>query len=1076
MPGEPTELQRALSAAFAGDEAPLLALLPRYELGGDGRALAIVRSFPSPEQAPWILDLLPQVLHHGARSPDPLMALNNWERFLRAAIDPYSLHRRFVEKPIWIEILTVLFSHSQFLADIVVRHPEVFDWLSDPMMLYGDRAEEYYRRRAREVTALFSTPDKKHAALCRWQRLELFRIGARDLLGAAAVEQITCELSLLAESIIETAFDLCLEQAVERWGEPRLDTPPDAAGPADRSAHADAAPAAPPPASPCAACVFAMGKLGGRELNFSSDVDLIFVYEGEGETTGRSAAGDGPAAPAQRLSNHEFFTKVCEALIRFLGQSTPDGRLYRVDVRLRPEGRSGPLIRSLVAYENYFFSQGRIWERAAYLKARLIAGSPTLGARFNALVTGFCFAPESPERLQRNLVEIKRLMDGDIGPDGARLDIKRGRGGIREIEFAVAALQLIHGTHEPALRPKNFWTAVDALHRHGLLAAEERNRIVSAYDFLRSIEHRLQIMAERQTHELPAGERERRQLAQRLGLWPDVAPHKLLDVFERRLKAVRAFVHDFYLTTLNARDEDEHSPQERLVSALYAPDPDPEVLLARLAPFGFEKLSSVQCLLTMARGSSEIYVSARGQRLFRQVLPHILEECRCVPFPDDAIRNLDHFLHAAKGIASYYSLFLDSAGARKLILRLFGTSNYCARALVARPEIFDALLEWGLPPDADYGTMIEDYYQASARSMTSFEARLDFLRLFKQQEWLRIVLRDLFAAGTEAAHVPAQLTRLAELCLREAAGAAFERAVEKFALPPQAAEALSRAWTIAALGSFGGEMLSYFSDLDVVFLFEPPPDDADWTANPTEFFTAWANDVINIMSRPHERGELFKTDARLRPEGRNAPIVAPLERYTDYYARRAQTWEFLTAVKLRPVAGNPALGEKLRAAIQSQMGRFAADTAWLDEVRSMRRRLEQSAEAPGDAIAEFKRGPGGLADIDFIVQTLLLRRAAALPAVPARKIEAIAVLRDAGALDASDAQALLENFLFLKKLEARLRLMFETTGDLMPADPARLRALATAMSSADLVYSADQLCERLKSAMAVNRSLFEKYV
>lgn len=1061
---EHTELQRALAAAIDGDAAALRPMLPAYGLADTDQALSVLRSFPSPGEAPWTLALLPGLMAEGARSPDALMALNNWERFLEAAHDPAALAGRMTAQPVWIEILTALFSQSQFLAGVAARYPETIEILNDPAALYAGKTLEHYRDMASRATMATDGLDETRAALRRWQLTELFRIGARDLLGAASVDQVTGELSMLAESVIEAAWRAALEQMTRRYGEPRLENP-------DKTAKNDDAAEA---GAECAMCVYGMGKLGGSELNFSSDVDLIFIYDGEGETTGRS--GEFSGGRRDQISNHEFFTKVCEALIRFLTQHTDEGPLYRVDVRLRPEGHSGPLIRSLVAYENYFFSQGRIWEKAAYLKARKVAGSDSLARRFNRLVAGFCFTPETPERIRRNLVEIKRLIDGNIGPNGSELDIKRGRGGIRELEFSISAMQLIHGGREPALRPKNYWTAVDALHRHGLIAAEERDRMTQAYDFMRTIEHRLQIMEDRQTHEMPSDAGERHKLALRMGLWPDLPARKKHDAFEQRLREDREFTHALYLTTLDAKDEEEQTPEDRVLSALYHPDFDGEVLLARLAQFGIEKKSTVGCLLSMARGSSEVYVSARGQRLFRQVLPHILDECRRVPFPDDAIRNLDNFLHAAMGVTSYYSLFLESAGVRKLILRLLGTSNYCARLLTARPELFDALLEWGLPPDVDYAKLIADYYRGAARSMKSPEARLDFLRLFKQQEWLRIVLRDLFAAGMDAARVAGELSRLAELCLGVAAEAAFARAAEKFDLDAGTRAALNDSWTIAALGSFGGEMLSYFSDLDVLFVYDPPAGAESLPVNLTEFFTLWANDVINIMSRAHEKGDLFKTDARLRPEGRSAPIVAPLDRHIDYYANSAQTWEFQTATKMRLVAGNPEIGRKWREAVHQQMARFARDDNWIGDLILMRRRLEESVKKPDWAAAEFKRGPGGLADIDFILQALVLRHAAALKEIPASKTETIAALRQLGILDEIDGAALLANFQFLKKLEARIRLMFETTENLMPADVPRSRALAVAMSTSEGTLTPERLLSAFQRTVESNRRLFEKFV
>jgi glutamate-ammonia-ligase adenylyltransferase len=817
-----------------------------------------------------------------------------------------------------------------------------------------------------------------------------------------------------------------------------------------------------------------MGKLGGEDLNFSSDIDLIFVYDEEGRTEGAlDPAGD----RVNRVTNHEFFTRLGERLIAFLSEPSDEGILFRVDMRLRPEGKSGPLARSLGAYDAYFASQARPWEKVAYLKARRIAGDEALGRAFDDLAARFVFSDTPPAILIEELARLKRRIDSEVLEGETReRDLKRGVGGIREIEFITSLRQLLTGAARPALRLRPTPEALDALARAGELPEDEAARLRDTYFFLRRLEHRLQMRAERQTYLLPESEEDWGALARRMGAREGgalEAGRALRAEFQSRTQEVHEiFRRHFQGMEATISAADAASPVELLLTARAESDPKPALELLRRNGF-IRPEAALRALREMALGSAEIAISSSGQRWFEALLPALLEQAPRLPDPDAAVAGLLQFLRANKGIALTYQLLAARPAILRLLLLAFGCGAAPARPLIAHPEWFEEILAQGaLAPGFDIAGQEPEIAREVLGAPDDSEAWRR-LRLWKEKNFVILALLDILNIEPEP-RLGRLTTDLAEICVR-AVAARVERRLTEFHGAPAAEGAPggpALRWTMLGLGGFGGRRVSFFSDLDVVLIYSGEgrsPGESGLSAS--HWFSRLGEEILGVLSAVSPEGQLFKMDARLRPEGRGAPLAASLERYLSYYAGAAQTWEWQAALKARRVAGDEALAAEFLGALRRQTpARFPDRAALAAEVRSMRARLAAAAKTPSWAEADFKRGAGGLTDVDFIVQFLQLAHAGRLLAgyggaeraadtgreagagneaqgaenaaaarrepFPTDTAEALERLADAGILPPEAAAQLREDHDFLRSLQRRQRLFFETSRDFFPATPA----------------------------------------
>lgn len=1036
----------------SGDPTALEALLASHGFRLAERAAANLHRLAEDDRVrPFLLELFPLLFKELVRCADPDMALNNLERLANTTIDRYSLFILLRGSPVAVQLLVKIFAFSQFLADVLIRNPEYLEWILQKDTLEKDRDEAEYARDVSSAIRIFRSVEAKRNTLCRLRRKEMLRIGTRDLLELAEIHQVTRELSHLASAIIQTTLTVCYEALVSHHGPPLLASPRE-----DKRE--------------CQFCVVAMGKLGGQELNYSSDVDLVFFYEDEGETPGISSNGEQPSGV---ISNHKFFTKLCEQFIAFLSEATPEGRLYRVDTRLRPEGVTGLITRSVESLQTYFLTQARLWEKLAYLKARVVAGDADLRQRLERMIEQFTFDPlVSPQSLVAEIRGLKERIDNEVlVPATRHREVKRGYGGIREIEFLAAALQLVYGREKPSLRTRATRDALDELQRLNILSRSEHKILDRAYRFLRTVEHRLQIMSDRQTHLLPTADHELRNLALRLGMKKTRAA-TFADSFRQSYTRLTSEVHRLFQKYLHAEAaEPGRTDEERLFSRLEADSLTSEGRRL-LRQFGFHEDSTFNSLRNMVYGTRDTYVTAEGQQFFAALFPQLLALCQTLPFPDSAVRNLDSLLRAAKGMTGYYQLLAEQPTILELLLTVLGTSDYLARILIAHPEYLDTLLS----PE-DY-TLLLNAQRATEQFFSrldadqSLEENLKRLRREKELWLLRIGTKDLVEKPSQRV-LAREITALAEDCVNATWNLLLSRLTDS-----QHNDTLIKPFDsnaplcIMAMGGFGAEEITYFSDLDLIFVYDEP-DNAPKDA--VAHVTSIVEKFVSTMSAITPEGMLFKIDTQLRPEGAGSPLVVTRKRLMDYYHETARVWEWQSFLRSRPIGVNHAVAQHIISAIQQHIQRAVRETDLVEEIRDMRRRLEESVRVPSWGIADFKRGKGGLVDIEFLVQYLQIKHCSNHPELwVANTLDAMDRLKGLELISGADADFLTSAYQFLRAVEGRVRLMFETPKDIFPKSAARLEPLEKSLRHA--LATSESLTDTFLRTTRSVRELFDKYV
>jgi glutamate-ammonia-ligase adenylyltransferase len=960
---------------------------------------------------------LPALFTGLRRVPDPDLALNNLERFNKAVLDPRFLLGLFRENPRILHLLLTIFGSSQFLSDILVRHPQLFEWLLEPGVIRRPKEKEELLEEARGA-ATGPNLERKWGALRRFKVRENLRIGLQDLVGRQPLAGIMEELSNLADAILETAYQICRAELVGRHGVPQFR---DEAG----GVHA------------CPFAVLGLGKLGGRELNFSSDIDLIFIYEAEGETSGtRGTEGEGPG----RISNQEFFRKLGEMLAKGVGEQTSEGHLYRVDLRLRPEGRTGSIASSLRTCEVYYESWGQTWERQALIKARPVAGDMTLGEKFTQMVTPFVYRQYVDFGALEEIRAMKERINLAVREDGReRRNVKLGYGGIREIEFLVQGLQLLHGGKKPWVREANTLRALHRLVGQGVLADPDYEILARAYIFLRQLEHRLQILHDRQTHTLPESPRELATLARRMGYHPPEYPDpvvSLLAKYQEHTRAVRG-LYDAFLQETSAREEESSQEVNDPVALFFSADLPAEELRGRLATVGFE---DVDRALRNFQAMREGQLFAHSLRQVRQSLVGLAEGLMAalgdVPDPDLALTTFERFIKIVAARTTVLAMLAETPDLLALLVRLFGTSEFLSATLLRQPELLDALLT--LEPAARDG---RERIAADLRRVLSpaapGSARLDALRRVKKAEELRLGLLDILDQA-DVIETHRALTHLAEACLAAALEMAEEDLTGRFgkADPP--------GFAIVGLGKLGGMELGYGSDLDLVFVYaEDGTTTGPERVSHIEYFSKLADRTCKALSSITQEGSAYRVDARLRPGGQKGELALPLAAFERHFARLADLWERQAYVKARPVAGDPGVSTAFRESTERFVYESDEPPDLAERIQAMRHRMEVERVPKGKKGAHVKLGSGGIVDIEFLVQYLQLRHGRICSSLrTTNTLEALRVLAAEGLLGSEDARILNESYRFLRRVENRLRIVADVSVNTLPAAPAKMEKLA----------------------------------
>ena len=970
------ELARAIAASGVPD------------VGRVAEAAAAVAEWLAAAPAGEVADAL-------AAAADPAGALHQLARLLEAAPAP--------PRPGRVSPLLRILGGSPALAGVLTGEGQQWPALLDTVLAVDTRDAAGHGRALAAAGVAGALPRTElQAGLRRHRRRELVRIGGRDLLGLATVDQTVREITALAEGVIDTAVRSVRARFEAEWGT--------ACVPGEKR--------------PAAFVVIGMGKLGGEELNYSSDVDLLCVYERDGEQGGGRTLG-------------QFFSRLAEEVTRALREVTADGLVFRVDLRLRPGGAEGPVAVSLPAALSYYEAWGQTWERAAWLKARPVGGDRELGESLLAELLPFVYRRYLDFGTIEDLKGMKRRVDASLrAPGAASRDVKLGRGGIREVEFFVQAQELVHGGKDARLRVRGTLAGLAALASAGYVERALAERLTSAYRFLRDVEHKLQIVQERQTQLVPNTREELVPLARRLGYRGAEA----VEEFEAALARHTAVVREAFEALFHAA-EDERRREAAPELALLVEELDQEErALWRLGQLGFRDLEAAYADLRRLRdGPPHAPASARRRAALAALAPALLAEIARSAGPERALRHMATFVETIGARTSYLHLLLENPGVMRLLVRLFATSEFLSAFFLRHPELLDSLVRADLVRLVRSREDMAAELQARLAAAPDLEAELDTLRRLRHEEILRIGVNDI--EGTLAPEeVAGQLTWLAETCLDAALGIARREVLARVKLPPAPA---TESLAVVAMGKLGSGELTYASDLDVIFIYDPG--EAEWWAGrpvPHELFTRMAQRAISALQTPTREGIAYRIDTRLRPSGNQGPLVSSLEGFEAYHRTSAQVWERQALIRARVVAGPPALGARLDAIIARFVYGRGLEPEEAAEIARMRTRIEHERSGTGGQV-NIKTGRGGLVDVEFLVQMLQLRYGHAHARIRTRgTAAAIAALAAAGLLRPEDARALAEGYAFLHAIESRLRLERDQPVEATDADGEGLLSLA----------------------------------
>ncbi|TAM81533.1 MAG: hypothetical protein EPN47_12325 [Acidobacteria bacterium] len=949
-----------------------------------------------------------------AHSPDPDGALNLLERYVLGA--PAEVLADLSQHPTALTYLVAIFGYSTFLAESFFADPSL------PAQFARDR--KFTKLKSREELmqdyARFSTthPDVwLSAQLARFKRRNYLRIVLKDVLRLSTLGETTLELSMLADVMLWNALIFCDQELEKRYGLPQYR---DAQGRIVRSGFS----------------IVSLGKLGGNELNYSSDIDLLFLYERDGETAGGSE-------PDSIISNKEYFVRLANAITRTITQSTPQGQVFRVDLRLRPEGEMGDLAISLKSALEYYARRAREWELQMLIKARHSVGHVRVTREFLRGVEPFIYGSPADfaavEAVLRSRERISRKLDQSRSNS---IDVKLHRGGIRDIEFLTQCLQRLHGGEDRWVRSGGTLLALRKLNDKGWITDRDYAALVSAYEFLRKVEHRVQFELGLQTHRLPTEADAIDRLARRTGIESSTSPGKKL---LRKIQEVFATVTEIH---------------QRIVRPDTTPIPGTAYALTPLiAPVGDHAPHSYQSLLE--------YLTAQA--------PELSELMQNANLPERTRKNVARLFGALLAHPEGFAYARQQPACVEQAIRIGASSDYLTGLLVHHPEDISALdsREVARPAVESQPEIVMGIERAITMEPFAWVAEGTFdvrekMALLRRN--FRATVLELGSADlVELGDIYSRLERWTELAGRSVASAlsigyqALEAAEDGASLRMRQSP-----FVILGLGRLGLSEFDLASDADLMFV-APASTSREEVARCMRL----AEKVIEVISSYTRDGTLFVVDTRLRPRGQEGELVPTHTSLLDYIRESAQVWEALTYLKACPLAGNEGLARKLADDIVTEvMDRFHSFPDLEGELQRMRRRLEKEKHVPPD---NTKTAPGGYYDVDFAVSCLRMRHRVLVPhgANMATQIEA---LRSAGALSNADAMSLRRGAAFLRSVDHAVRLVTGKAAEGLPAHVGHREAVENLARHWGLVSHFGTLAEKLKEAQQEVRYAYRRMI
>ncbi|MDD2316739.1 MAG: bifunctional [glutamate--ammonia ligase]-adenylyl-L-tyrosine phosphorylase/[glutamate--ammonia-ligase] adenylyltransferase [Desulfobacterales bacterium] len=892
----------------------------------------------------------------------------------------------------FLETLKRVFAFSDFVAKNCIRRPELLDELirSGDLQTPGAPGACADRLRA----ALDGVLNEKclAAALRRFRQREMIRIAWRDLAGWADLNETTASLSELADQCLDQTLSIIYENLCRTYGEPA-----DACG------------------NPQQLVVIGMGKLGAWELNFSSDIDLIFAYPEAGQTR------NGPVS----IENEEFFTRLCRRLINLIGAKDSDGFVFRVDMALRPYGENGALVMSFDNMEEYYQTQGREWERYALIKARVAAGDRIAGARLLERLKPFVYRRYLDYGVFESLREMKEKISLEVQRKGMKDNVKLGPGGIREIEFFGQIFQLIRGGVRPRLQQQRIDRVLEHLVGEGYVNADVCRQLLEAYAFLRNTEHRLQEFSDSQIHALPRDALGKIRLAASMGFddWTG---------FEKCLQSHMQTVHSHFNRLLGNEHTQSFEEQtlEKL-NAVWRGATDSEYNRNTLEKAGFEDPQTVLSWLEDFRNSTEFRSqSSEARKRLNRIMPVILKQAGAAPNPMANLNRILDLLKAIQRRSCYIALLLESPTALDHLVKLAGASPWIMSFLTRHPALLDELID----PRTLYAPPLKDALEQELQRRLEgidpedLELQMDALRIFKQVNVLRVAAADITGV-LPLMKVSDRLTYIAETVLNHVIRLSWNHLTQKHGAPTCRlnGQSLERGFAVIGYGKLGGIELGYVSDLDLVFLHagvDGQTSGAKYPIHNAQFFARLGQRVIHLLTAHTSAGILYETDMRLRPSGTSGILVSHIAAFEDYQKEKAWTWEHQALIKARPIAGDGLLALRFEDIRRQVLARPRTEDGLREEILSMRSRMRSELLKHRPGWFDLKQGPGGIVDIEFIVQYLVLLHAHTYPELMRWTdiVRLLQSLMETGILDPHTAHTLRQIYLIYRAAGHRLSL------------------------------------------------------
>lgn len=864
--------------------------------------------------------------------PDELSVLvaRHWQRFREAG------HRL---PEVLLPGVPRVWAGSDYVAERFARDAGLGEWLAAAPLKHRLDAATL----AAEIGETLMACDDEaamQAALRRLRHRHMVRLIWRDLCGLDDYHALVADLSLVADTLIGAALERLHQWACERHG-----TPLDADG------------------RPVRLVVLAMGKLGARELNLSSDIDLIFAYEHEGEI-------DNARRP---LSHHQFFVRLGQQLIKLLDQVTADGFVFRVDMRLRPWGKSGALAIGFDAMENYYENQGREWERYALIKMRPVAGDLAAGQRLVERLNPFVYRRYVDYGAFESLREMKGLIEREVNRKGIQADVKLGAGGIREVEFIVQAFQLIRGGQLPALREPNLIKVLPLLEQEGMLPADVVAELREAYVFLRDVEHRLQAVADKQTQRLPEDDLGWQRLTFAMGF----SARRAFDrVLRRHREQVR---YHFRQVIADPQQEAEVSEEDRELLDLWLGTLDGEEAVAHLSAIGVQEAEEV---LHQVRALHDSRSVKNLQRIARdrldKLMPLLLEALGYQGQGAVTAARLIAFVEAVLRRSAYIALLVENPSALTQLVKLSGASPWIAERLALHPVLLDELLDVSTLYSPPARTELDDELRQQLLRVPDedLEQQMEVLRNFKQAHLLRVAASEVTQV-LPLMKVSDYLTWLAESVLNQVVMLAWEPLVARHGRPSRSdGKPCDPDFVVVGYGKLGGIELGHNSDLDLVFLHNAAAGgqtDGEKPVSNEQFYARLGQRIVHILSTRTLSGQLYEVDTRLRPSGSSGLLVSSMDAFHKYQLHDAWTWEHQALVRARVVAGCSRAAARFDDIRREVLCRARDPHKLGHEVLEMRGRMVDHLSLHESGKFHLKQDPGGIVDIEFMVQYSVLR-------------------------------------------------------------------------------------------------------